>query len=136
MFFLARELETVTDTLTKIGLRSNPHDTSIMNKTCDDGTQVTVAVYVDDLLITSRNKEAAISVLNAITKRYKDVKSHEGNKLEYLGMSIDMTKKGSACISMSGMEERIIEDSELDDGGRITTSPQWRQMTLAKQSMD
>ena len=111
------------DTLTKNGLQSNPYDTNIMNKTCDDGSQLTVAVYVDDMLITARNKEAATSLLNAITKRYKHVKSHEGRKLEYLGMTIDMTKEGSAFITMSGMEERIVEDSNLDDGGRATVSP-------------
>jgi len=111
------------DTLTKNGLQSNPYDTNIMNKTCDDGSQLTVAVYVDDLLITASNKEAATSLINAITKRYKHVKSHEGRKLEYLGMTIDMTEEGSAFITMSGMEERIVEDSNLDDGGRATASP-------------
>ena len=113
----------LTDTLIKNGLQCNPHDTSIMNKTCDDGSQLTVAVYVDDLLITSKNKEAATALLKSITKRYKDVKSHEGSKLEYLGMSIDMTEEGSAIITMSGMEDRIVEDSALDNSGKATTSP-------------
>ena len=113
----------LTDTLIKNGLQCNPYDTSIMNKTCDDGSQITVAVYVDDLLITSTNKEAATELLNSITKRYKDVKSHEGSKLEYLGMSIDMTEEGSAIITMSGMEDRIVEDSALENSGKTTTSP-------------
>jgi len=113
----------LTKTLIKNALQCNPHDTSIMNKMCDDGSQLTVAVYVDDLLITSKNKEAATALLKAITKRYKDVKSHEGSKQEYLGMSIDMTKKGSAIITMSGMEDRIVEDSALDSSGKATTSP-------------
>lgn len=112
----------LTKTLIKNALQCNPHDTSIMNKMCD-GSQLTVAVYVDDLLITSKNKEAATALIKAITKRYKDVKSHEGSKQEYLGMSIDMTKKGSAIITMSGMEDRIVEDSALDSSGKATTSP-------------
>ena len=113
----------LTCTLIGNGLKCNPYDTSIMNKTCEDGSQLTVVVYVDDLLITSTNKEAATELLRSITKRYKDVKSHEGTKLEYLGISIDMTTKGSANITMSGMEERIVEDSNLDKGGRSATSP-------------
>ena len=45
--------EHLRDSFMKLGYKPNPHDVCVFNRHNDAGTQCTVAVYVDDLLITS-----------------------------------------------------------------------------------
>jgi uncharacterized phage protein gp47/JayE len=60
--------------------------------------------------MTSTNEEEMEEMLEAIKNRYGDVKSHRGEVIEFLGMSMDMSTPGSASITMKGMEASIIEE--------------------------
>ena len=101
--------ENMLKTMDENRLEANVHDPCVLNKICRDGAQLTIAIYVDDILMTSTNEEEMQEILTAITERYGDVKSHRGKILEFLGMSIDMSTPGSASITMNGMERSIVE---------------------------
>jgi hypothetical protein len=111
------------DTLEANDMKSNPHDTCVMNKVCSDGAQLTVAVYVDDVIMSSTNTAEMERLLAAIKKRYGEVKSTRTQILEFLGMSIDMSEEGSAKITMSGTEERILKEAQLGESKRKMSSP-------------
>ena len=113
----------VMQTMSDNGMKPNAYDPCVLNKTCRDGAQLTIAVYVDDILMTSTNEEEMEEMLEAIKNRYGDVKSHRGEVIEFLGMSMDMSTPGSASITMKGMEASIIEDATTERGTRRTNSP-------------
>jgi len=110
-------------TMSDNNMKPNAYDPCVLNKTCRDGAQLTVAVYVDDILMTSTNEEEMEELLEAIKNRYGDVKSHRGDVIEFLGMSVDMSIPGSASITMKGMETSIVEDAPTERSTRKTNSP-------------
>ena len=65
--------------------------------------------------MTSTNEEEMEEMLAAIKNRYGDVKSHRGEIVEFLGMSMDMSIPGSASVTMKGMETSIVEDSTTEE---------------------
>jgi hypothetical protein len=113
----------VTGTLTTLGYVPNPHDTCILNKTCKDGKQITIVLYVDDLLVTCAHLQEIRELLAALRKKYKEVTAVEGPVIEYLGQRIDLTTPGTAEITMDGMTERIIADSGTMLLNKVTRSP-------------
>ena len=68
-------------TMSDNGMKPNAYDPCVLNKTCRDGAQLTIAVYVDDILMTSTNEEEMEEMLEAIKNRYGDVKLTEERSL-------------------------------------------------------
>jgi hypothetical protein len=108
--------------LIKMGFESNSYDQCILNKTTENG-QITVIIYVDDLLITSKSLSDVHAVRDAVIAVYKDVKSQDGPIVDFLGMSIDMSTPGTAKITMDGMVEKIVKDSKTENLDFVTRSP-------------
>jgi len=54
--------ETLHDTLLSIGMTANPEDPCVFNMT-KNGVQCTVALYVDDLLVTCKSQQLMDEVL-------------------------------------------------------------------------
>ncbi len=46
------------DKLLADGFEQNPYDMCVFNKFGEDGSQITIALHVDDLLVTSTSKAA------------------------------------------------------------------------------
>ena len=113
----------VMQTMSDNGVKPNVYDPCRLNKTCRDGAQLTIAIYVDDILMTSTNVEEMQEIITAITERYGDVKSHREKIVEFLGMLIDMSTPGSASITMNGMEKSIGKESGVEVNSRKTSSP-------------
>jgi hypothetical protein len=113
----------VMQTMRDNNMDANAYEPCVLNKICRDGAQLTVAVYVDDILMTSTNTEEMEELLEAIKVQYGDVKSHRGEIIEFLGMSADMSTPGSAKITMTGMEKSIVEESNVEATSRKTNSP-------------
>ena len=123
--------EHVTGTLSDLGFVANPHDTCILNKTCEDGKQLTVVLYVDDLLVTCVHPERIRELLAQLRKKYNEVTAVEGPVVEYLGQRIDFTVPGTASITMDGMTERIIADSGTQLLNKVTRSPAGEDLFVA-----
>jgi hypothetical protein len=94
-----------------------------MNKIDKNGCQITVVIYVDDLLITCVHQDSIDELIHAIKVQYKEVKHSTGNILDYLGMTIDMSVAGQASITMDGMTEAIVKDSNTPTLENKTSSP-------------
>jgi hypothetical protein len=112
----------VVGVLVGMGFERNVYDECILNKTTKNG-QITVLLYVDDLLITSRSLSDVHAVRDAVIGVYKDVKSQDGPKVDFLGMSVDVSTPGTARITMDGMVEKIIADSLTDKLEFVTRTP-------------
>mmetsp|Transcript_34255 Transcript_34255/g.63912 ORF Transcript_34255/g.63912 Transcript_34255/m.63912 type:complete len:115 (+) Transcript_34255:423-767(+) len=77
----------IADFLTSLGFVPNKEDKCVWNTTCNGG-QLTVMLYVDDLLITSKCKTSIDWLINQLRKKFDNVKEHREHDLSYLGMHI------------------------------------------------
>ena len=90
--------ELLTSELSEMGFKPNDIDPCVMNKFIN-GKQCTLVIYVDDILILSERNEDIEWVLQALQKRFDDVKVEKGNDLSYLGMHIIM-QDGKVTLSI------------------------------------
>jgi hypothetical protein len=95
-----------------IGFYPNPYEKCILNKE-QAGTQTTIAVYVDDPLITSGSKEHAEAVVNSLRDKYKELKVTNGKVHNYHGMVLDFSNPPSVTIRQTGMVEDIVTKAKL-----------------------
>jgi hypothetical protein len=89
-------------TLEAMGFTHNPIDQCVFNKLCAGGMQITVVLYVDDLLITCVSVDEVRAFIAALKVKFKSVKHTEGPIVPYLGMKFDFSKTGKVKITMSG----------------------------------
>ena len=89
----------------KMGFTPNPKDPCLFNKTIS-GKQLSVLVYVDDLLVTGASDAALDAFTNEFKTHHPEVTEKKGSKLDYLGMKIDFSIDGECAVSMSGYTER------------------------------
>ena len=105
-----RWYETLAEVLEKNGFKQNMMDKCVFNKLESDGTQTTVVVYVDDLLITSKRKLHVYNVKDLIQQEFTDIKIKEGNELTYLGMVLKRNDKGDLEIEMKAYIKNVIDE--------------------------
>ncbi len=60
------------------GFVENPYDPCVFNKTGADGLQITIALHVDDLLVTSRSRKGLADFVAYLKRTYKEVKVNHG----------------------------------------------------------
>jgi Reverse transcriptase (RNA-dependent DNA polymerase) len=93
--------------LGSIGFTPNPYEKCILNKD-ESGHQTTIAIYVDDLLITSTKPSHAEAVVISLRDKYKELKVTQGKVHNYLGMVMDFSKPPYVIINQTGMIEDIV----------------------------
>ena len=111
----------ITSTLTDYGFQANPYDCCVLNKVIGKN-QITIAIHVDDLLITSKDEDDVNRLVSHLTKVYDKVTVHKGSNLAYLGINLDFSIKGTVTITADGMVEAILADSGVNDLEKPTTS--------------
>ena len=89
-------------TLNDLGYVKNKHEWCVFNKVDGNGNQCTVAVHVDDLLITSGSKDLIESLCAGPERKYGDISRTDGPIVDYLGMVFDLGHAGEARVSMKG----------------------------------
>jgi hypothetical protein len=109
----------ISDTLVKYGFDKNPQDECVFNFITQLGKQLTVVVYVDDLLMTSEDMHALDDLVMHLRKVYKDITECRDSVLSYLGMQFDFSEMGRVRISMQGYVADLL--SSLDVTGVVAT---------------
>lgn len=96
----------LTGTLASAGFVANPKDPCVLNAIyCD--VQVTVAIYVDDILVSSVNSDALTWVESILKTAYKELTVHRGELFNFLGRQLDFRVAGQVTITM----DRLISES-------------------------
>jgi len=113
----------LTATLTSMKLDPNPQDRCVFNMIGASGNQVTVVVYVDDLLITGKEQSDIDTVVAGLRGAYPEIKYEAGLVHNYLGMTLDFSVKGTVSVTMDGMVKDIVATSITKDLDKKTTSP-------------
>ena len=104
--------------LSELGYVPNAHDMCVFNKHDEYGVQCTIAVHVDDLMVTSKNDSMIESVASGLKRRYGDITRKDGPVVNYLGMVFDLTTTGVARVSMTGYVDDMLKESEAKGGAR------------------
>ena len=107
--------------LASLGFTPNPYEICILNKKQPEG-QTTIAIYVDDLLITSPKQAQAEAVVSALRDKYKELKVTTGTTHNYLGMVMDFSKPPYVTINQVGMIEDIIRKARDSPSLKIPTA--------------
>jgi hypothetical protein len=104
--------EKLTGVLTKMGFVANLVDPCVMNKTVN-GKQLTVILYVDDLLLTCENDQAFEEVISGLKKAFgDDITIKSGKDLSYLGMHLNI-QKGKIIISMEAFIDATLTEYKV-----------------------
>ena len=98
----------LTNTLKGLGFKANEIDPCVFNAE-RNGHQITVCVYVDDLMVTSVDESDLSWVRDELVKKYKEVTYTDGEVHNYLGQRYDFSVSGECKVSM---EDYIVEAVE------------------------
>ena len=93
--------ENLSDTLGELGYVKNEYEACVYNKSAN-GAQCTVAVHVDDLIITCVNVDMINELCSGLECKYGEITRNDGPVLNYLGMVFDLSQPGEVCMSMKG----------------------------------
>jgi len=92
----------------KMGFTNNPKDPCVYNRT-QDGKQITVLVYVDDLLVTGADTVELEAFTTEFKRHHPKVTEKTGVQLDYLGMLLDTSVIGEIAVIMQGYTERAAD---------------------------
>jgi hypothetical protein len=94
--------ENLSAKLKSIGFLPNERDPCVFNKVLRR-TQLTVAIYVDDIFCSCVDEDALEWLANELTMEYKELAVHRGGLHSYLGHTLDFELiPGSVVITMEG----------------------------------
>jgi histone deacetylase 1/2 len=110
---------TVSAKLVSMGYEVNPYDPCVFNKIGTNGKQITVVIYVDDILATSVNKGDLEKLISAIEAEYKTISVKRGDTHEYLGMLMEFRLSGKPGKVRVTMQKYTVE---LLDELRVSTT--------------
>ena len=106
--------ENLCDTMKSLGYVKNQYEQCVFNKRNTYGVQCTAAVHVDDLLITSSDKTMIDHLCEGLKRRYGEITRCDGPKLNYLGMSLNLSIVGEVRITMHGYLEEILSHANTN----------------------
>jgi hypothetical protein len=95
-----------------LGFTANKKDPCIVNKTFN-GKQLTVAIYVDDLLCSCEDSTALDWLAEQLTAEYKELVVHRGLVHSYLGQTFDFSEAGKVRVTMAGYVDDILDDLDV-----------------------
>jgi len=114
----------LTKYLTDLGFAVNPYDPCVANKTID-GTQCTIAWYVDDLKISHAQSSVVEQIVESLQNRFgkeAPLTVNRGKRHTYLGMDIDYSNAGKVSFAMQKYIDEMIDECppELLKGSAVT----------------
>jgi hypothetical protein len=110
--------ENLRESLKKLGYTPNTIDTCVFNKRNEKGVQCTIAVHVDDLMITSTDSDMIESLAAGLVERYGDITRKNGPIVNYLGMVFDLSVRGVAKVTMTGYVDDMLKEVGTSKGAR------------------
>ena len=102
------------ETLLKAGYTVNALDECVFNKEKGED-QCTIAIHVDDMMITCKNESTINQLMIKLRERYTEgLTIHEGPEVSYLGMTFSWKKEGKVIITQEGYIAELLENSGVD----------------------
>ena len=95
--------DVLSSELKKLGFKPNCRDLCVFNYDTPGGEQLTVAIYVDDLLCTCLDEGQLEWLAAKLTEAFKELTVHRGALHSYLGHTLDFVElPGKVKLTMEG----------------------------------
>ena len=105
--------DNISNLLKSIGFVQNLRDRCVFNMIVRD-VQITVCIYVDDLIITCTMPDVIEEVLKKLSEVYIDITIHKGDIHSYLGQTFDFSIQKNVKITMSGYIDDLLAEYEVE----------------------
>ena len=97
-----------------IGFIKSVNDQCVFIKKEIDNSMTHLTIYVDDLLITSPNKQYIENIERELIQKYNEISFNFGQKQEYLGMEFNFEKHDEVTISMRKKIENLLVEYDIN----------------------
>ena len=111
-----------TSVLTQIGFTLNPYDACVANAIID-GSQCTIAWYVDDNKISHKNPAVVSDIISKIESKFGKMTVTRGKVHDFLGMNITFTPNQTVEIRMENYVDEALADFDCVFTATGTTTP-------------
>jgi len=123
----------LTTFLKSIGFVPNRIDNCILNKR-SDGRDMTIILYVDDILILSKNgSDIKQWLIGALKLRYGELSVETGSTFTYLGMVLETRNSGDIKMRMDAYVQNVLDSFPEYENIKKSTIP--ATMNLFKQGL-
>ena len=102
-----------------LGFKANPQDPCVLNVQ-RNGHQVTIYLYVDDILCSSVDDADLIWIEEALRDKYKTIQSTSGDVHHFLGQRFDFSESCSCKVTMIDYVADILAERQII---RISKTP-------------
>ena len=97
----------LSSTLESMGFQKNPYDVCSLRRVTGIN-ECTILIYVDDLLITSTDKDTLSEVASRLKDKYGGITTKEGRVHDYLGIRWDFSTSKQVTLSMDGYVRELL----------------------------
>jgi hypothetical protein len=108
--------EKLSNDLLTMGYVKDQHDMCVFNRVENDGSQSTLVVHVDDVLVTARTNSLIDNIIQELEKSYKKLSIQRGDIINYIGMVFDFRVSGKCKITMEGFMDDLMNMCEKIQG--------------------
>ena len=106
--------DVITGLMLKAGFVPNPIEPCVLNRRRPGGKQLTVVLYVDDLLVMSEDESEILWFKAHLEEHFPEVTFHSGSILDYVGMTLDFASSpGRLVVTMKQSIDDIISTSTV-----------------------
>lgn len=105
--------EALTAFVKSLGFVPNTIDNCVMNKR-SDGRNVTIVLYVDDILILSEKRDDIDWLIDALRREYGELSIESGESFTYLGMGLETNQQGEIQLRMDAYIQGVLDEFEHD----------------------
>ena len=95
--------------LIKCNYTVNHYDVCVFNRIEKDGSQSSLVIHVDDMIITAVNDNRIDAIIKEIETIYPGLTKHRGKVVNYIGMTFDFNEVGKVKMTMQGFVTDLIE---------------------------
>jgi hypothetical protein len=113
--------DTFANAIRSYGFIPNELEPCIFNKNVDD-KQVTICLYVDDLMITSETKELLNDTIKFLERQFKGLTATVGKVHSYLGMTFNFETPGEVKITTERYINEIMTENNVHGSSTVPAS--------------
>jgi len=104
----------LSEKLRSIGFVNNPYDRCVFNRVNQDGSQVTLCVHVDDMLITASSEDQIERTLSDMREVLGDVTVNRGQIQDYVGMTFDFSSREQLKVTMENFVSELLKECKVE----------------------
>ena len=127
--------EFLQNILLNYGFKNNNYDQCVYHLVDENKKEMSIGIHVDDLIITSDDDNAIKKFLKYLKSKVFDIKIHQGNQHNYLGMNIKNCNDYLE-IEMISTIKSIIDDWGITKKSKIPADEDFFQNSINSKLLD